>query len=157
MDHSTSRTGWRQMIVQCVLLWCLPCSSALAAGAENTPKTLAECGQRIPESLRILLKERYPGRVLDLNQWRYEGIPRDHKCGVAIADFDGNGEDDVALLLTRKGKGKGGTVILAALRKQDQWDLHMVHRAEESGLYVAVASPGKHTPWRDLSQLHARD
>jgi hypothetical protein len=106
------------------------------------------CVDRIPKTLQVLLQRQFPGERLplasdsDAEDLRY-AAQRGNRCLLAtVADLDGDGRPDVALVLpARDGSGYR---LVAALQAGERYRVQSLGTADGPvrSLYVEMAPPG---------------
>ena len=114
-------------------------------------KAADRCQPLVPAALAAALGKAYPDHRLPRGTDQDEfNIRRNIKTGgtgclgVAHGDFNGDRQRDTAVLLAAKGKGE--TLLVAALREGPSWRLELVE-TEDVGIgskYVDIVEPGEH-------------
>jgi hypothetical protein len=151
---SRERWGWVMTLFILVLLPTLTWAAGSATGGP-LEATSDACAPLIPDSLRLIIAQTYPGHrpptasdnsVADIAYERQRGGT---DClGVATGDFDGNGEADVALLLTPEAADR--TLLVVARRLGASWQVDTLHAwgvgrpQERSRFYVKTVPPGQY-------------
>ena len=107
------------------------------------------CEQKVPASLRSALKKKFPGfRPPRLGDQDADSTEFNRHAGgdgcitVARGDFDGDGQKDVAILLTN---GKSDDVrLVVALRRATSWAIYRLPTwcGSISACYVETVKPG---------------
>jgi len=133
--------------VRVCLIAALALTSSIRAG-----QVMDACEQKLPPSLRQSLAAKFPGfRPAGVHDQDRDATKAEKKAGrdgcltVAQGDFDGAGIQDVALLLTKTGRPKAGSVLLvAALHRAGAWDPYRLPTfcAEARSCYVQTEKPG---------------
>ena len=117
----------------------------------NVAAAQDSCDTQMPGSLREALSKAFPNfRAPLANDNLTEDIQWDLKeggkgcLGLAIADFDGDGTNDVVAGLTPL-QGAGGLIVVALARDQG-WQLHKLGdwRGNRSTLYVSAGKWGSY-------------
>ena len=109
------------------------------------------CMSQVPARLARDIDVKFPGCALprmDDNLAADIAISRRHGgngcLGAACADFDGDGADDIALLLTCAKDEE--VLVVVALSDDGMWRVEKLRtwKSERSRIYVAVVPPGKY-------------
>lgn len=122
---------------------------ALSPGTQDT------CVSLIPPKLSQQLKAAFPAyrlpRATDQDAFNVnESLKRGGSgcLGVAVGDFDGDRQQDIALLLSAKSTVK--TLVLVALRRSARWTLERIDGWDGpiSSYYVDTVTAGAYeSPW----------
>jgi hypothetical protein len=118
-----------------------------------SPKPVTDvCASKIPDALKRAIETEFPRyRLPRFNDNLEEDIAANKQqggdgcLGVAAGDFDGDGQDDYAVLLTPPRKGE--VLLVAARRSADRWRLTRLRtwKSERARIYVGPAPPGKYS------------
>jgi hypothetical protein len=142
------RRRWAFLLTAVVT--CCMAANGLAAVAPGVSEDA--CEAQIPTRLKEALARRFPGlRVPLVSDNLPEDIAYDQKnggngcLGVAVGDFDGNGQRDYALFMTPQPSGE--VLLLVALATGAEWRFSVLRRfeaAERPRLYVERGDPRKY-------------
>ena len=121
------------------------------------PGNTYPCNTAFPVSLRWAVESRFPSfrlPVVDDNlpyDIEYDKKHGGDGClGVAAGDYNGDGQQDRALLLTAVATSEDRRPVVLAVvgfSGQDRWQLEVLHkwdRTNRGGLYVATVPPGEY-------------
>ena len=120
-------------------------------GSGAAPKTEDPCFAKIPTSLRTQLVLKFPDdRLPTLNDSRKEDIAEDRKQGgdgfllVTVGDFNGDKQEDVALILFSK-KGRQLRLVVG-LKDGETWKTESLASwdGRDDNPYVHSLPPGKY-------------
>lgn len=114
-----------------------------------TPVLADSCDEQIPLSLKELVRQIGPVRTPEVPDNLRPDVEADLRqggngcLGVAVADFDGDGKDDVLMRLPQI-VGQGAVIFVALARLNGTWrPEHLSLRADgRSQLYVKAGRPG---------------
>jgi len=102
------------------------------------------CEQKLPESVKTQLTSEFPGyRPARLTDQAPDATEVNDGCiTVAVGDFDGDGQKDVALLLTNP--QSDAVRLVVALHRAAGWAIYSLPTwcGRVSGCYVQTAKPG---------------
>jgi hypothetical protein len=122
-----------------------------------TPALADACDDQIPATLQDLIRQMQSVRAPEVLDNLGPDIESDIRAGgngclgVAVADFDGDGADDVLLRLTAR-VGQGAVIFVALTRLSGTWESAPLSVREDgrSQLYVRAGPPGVYRRARSL-------
>ena len=107
------------------------------------------CEQKVPATLKRVLTVQFPGfRLARLSDQAEDDIQFDKHSGgdgcitITVGDFDGDGQSDMALLLTSE--HQDGVRLVVALRRPASWTVYRLPTwcSAVNGCYVHMIKPG---------------